>query len=202
MTRPSGEIGKRTALKTQRTPVLAGSTPASATMYGPYERRYKNGSIRRQVILIFNGRKTSMSYARWLLSVNLGRWLEPHEDADHIDENPLNDSLDNLQVLTKPANIRKSSLGRSSPLKGTEKGWQHGTMYGWMKKKCQCDPCAIAKKQHREIKNANRRSGPARAPYSNNPEHGTTARYSRGCKCPLCKSANADKERGRRQRVP
>jgi hypothetical protein len=78
-------------------------------VYGPYLDKVKK---RRLVIVIRDdGTRKTMSHARFLLQEHLGRELRPDEEADHIDENPLNDDLSNLQVLLKGDHRDKSSLG-------------------------------------------------------------------------------------------
>lgn len=49
-------------------------------------------------------RRTTMSYARYLMSVKLGRILESWEHVDHIDNDKTNDSIENLQLLTLAEN--------------------------------------------------------------------------------------------------
>ena len=73
---------------------------------GPYMNPNR-GKPRRIVFLAGNGRKTSMSYARYLVCVREGRWLGREEQVDHIDNDRLNDSLDNLQILSPAANNAK-----------------------------------------------------------------------------------------------
>lgn len=69
-----------------------------------------NKEPRRVVSLVSNeGRRTSVSYARYLLSCELKRYLSKEEQVDHIDNNKLNDSIDNLQILSpKENNIKKN----------------------------------------------------------------------------------------------
>lgn len=38
-------------------------------------------------------------------------------------------------------------------------GFRHGTLYGWLKKKCQCDPCMKSKRAWHDKRNAKRRMG-------------------------------------------
>lgn len=57
----------------------------------------KDGRV-RQVIVDDNGRHTSKSYPRILMEEKLGIPLEPYEDVHHKDENPSNNSLDNLEI--------------------------------------------------------------------------------------------------------
>lgn len=49
-----------------------------------------------------------MSYARYLMSVKLGRKLTKDEHVDHIDEDKTNDDIDNLQILTPEQNKAKN----------------------------------------------------------------------------------------------
>ena len=93
--------------------------------------------------------------------------------------------LEKCQLLCPAHHLEKTRIQLS-----VERGWQHGTMYGWMKKKCQCPACSASKDEF----NANRRQnrGYVRGPYGLPAEHGTCRRYRRGCKCAPCKRANAD----------
>lgn len=77
-------------------------------IYGPYINRKQKRSF---VVVVFNdGSKKTMSNARLILSKKCGRWLEEKETVDHIDDNPLNDSDENLQILSLADNIRKSMI--------------------------------------------------------------------------------------------
>jgi len=138
-------------------------------IYGPHIRSFKHGPDRRQVAIKFmDGRSTTMSYARWLMTQHLGRRLRLDEHVDHINEDALDDRIDNYQILTPSQNARKATLGRPSPFKGAEKGFRHGTMYGWMKKRCQCETCSMAKRSWHDARNERRRlkeGEGARGPY-------------------------------------
>lgn len=48
-----------------------------------------------------------MMYAKYVLSMHLGRHLTREEQVDHIDGDCLNDSVTNLQVLTLQQNVAK-----------------------------------------------------------------------------------------------
>lgn len=83
---------------------------APSKVYGPYLDSTKT---RRIVILMYpDGTRKTTANARYLLEKHLGRALGPHEEADHIDENPLNDALENLQVLSIPSHQKKSAQAR------------------------------------------------------------------------------------------
>lgn len=67
-----------------------------------------NTENRKNVILYNNPRdRTTISYARYLMSVNLKRFLKKEEQVDHIDEDKTNDVLDNLQILSIAENNKK-----------------------------------------------------------------------------------------------
>lgn len=80
-------------------------------VYGPYLHA-KEG--RYYVQLVVPGSKanhrTTISYARYLMTMHLGRLLTDDEQVDHIDDNKLNDDFSNLQILTRKENAAK---GRS-----------------------------------------------------------------------------------------
>ena len=54
-----------------------------------------------------SGKRTTITYAKFLMSISVGRILQRHEEVDHKDENKLNDVVSNLQILTKNENIEK-----------------------------------------------------------------------------------------------
>ena len=83
----------------------------------PYSKDWNTGflsfNIRtgRWYVQLLNGETRSLTtYARYLMSVHLGRYLEPDEQVDHIDENCQNDNIDNLQILSVVENNRKHLL--------------------------------------------------------------------------------------------
>lgn len=88
------------------------STPAATPfdgywLYGPVLNK-KEG--RRYVSLVKDGdtkTRTIMSYARYLMSVHLGRLLTRNEEVDHKDNNKLNDVIENFQLLSTQENKRK-----------------------------------------------------------------------------------------------
>ena len=58
--------------------------------------------------------RTTMSYARYLMSVKLGRLLDKKlEQVDHIDGNKLNDNINNLQLLSQLDNTLKSKKDKT-----------------------------------------------------------------------------------------
>ena len=65
-------------------------------IYGPYLA--KDGRL-RIIGVDENDKKHTISYPKYLLEKHLGRYLERDEQIDHIDEDPLNNELNNLQIL-------------------------------------------------------------------------------------------------------
>jgi hypothetical protein len=65
---------------------------------------------RRMACLVSKENRTTISYARYLMSVHLGRKLTKIETVDHIDGDTLNDSLENLQILSNEDNIKKIGI--------------------------------------------------------------------------------------------
>ena len=51
--------------------------------------------------------RTTISYARYLMTVNLKRLLTEDEEVDHVDNDCTNDIIDNLQILSKEGNRKK-----------------------------------------------------------------------------------------------
>lgn len=56
-----------------------------------------------------NGRHHIRSYSRILMEEKLGRPLEPYEDVHHIDGNPLNNSINNLEIKLHGEHQREHS---------------------------------------------------------------------------------------------
>ena len=65
-------------------------------IYGPYLG--KDNRYRISIKFNDNSKKT-MSYPKYLMEQHLGRYLDVNEQIDHIDGNPLNNDISNLQIL-------------------------------------------------------------------------------------------------------
>lgn len=81
----------------------------------PYKSRWKKGYLvtnpeQRKTVILYNNKsdRSSVSYARYLMSCSLGRFLTKEEHVDHVNEDKTEDNLNNLQILTPAENIRKS----------------------------------------------------------------------------------------------
>lgn len=143
-----------------------------------------------------------MTYARWLMQEHLGRKLEPWEHVDHKDENRLNDLIENYQILTLAENTRKSwEANPTAHGRGVERGWTHGTVYGWMQKRCDCEVCGKARREWNDARNEQRRKGSKkRGQYGRPSAHGEALHYRRGCRCEECRGANAAAAREQRNK--
>lgn len=84
----------------------------SMKVYGPYTR--KDG--RQHVILYENGTRKTISYPKFLLEQKLKRSLRSDETCDHIDNDHTNNSLTNLQVLSRIDNSRKQMAFKPAEL--------------------------------------------------------------------------------------
>lgn len=114
----------------------------------PYSDDWDNGYLvvnpesRKTVILTKNKSriKSSVSYARYLVAVKMGRYLTKDEEVDHIDEDKTNDSVVNLQILSKRANLQKNGMARRKPL-------VHGSLSAY--RYCRCEKCKLGKRLYR-----------------------------------------------------
>ena len=78
-------------------------------LYGPYKSK-KDNRLRIQVIFS-DGRRTYMSYPKYLMEVHLGRYLEKDETVHHIDGNSLNNIESNLQLLCPNSHSLTENFG-------------------------------------------------------------------------------------------
>jgi hypothetical protein len=82
------------------------------TEYKVYGPTYHKRIDRMQINLVSPTHRTSMTYARYLMCIKEGRWLETDEEVDHIDGNRHNDNIDNLQILSRAENRAKYNATR------------------------------------------------------------------------------------------
>ena len=115
----------------------------------PYGKNHKKGYLvfnkkeKRRYVIFFDEHSrnavASVAYARFLLAKKIGRILEGDEQADHIDGDKLNDSEDNIQLLSGMDNIRKYWSSRER---------EHGKS-AMARTGCECDAC---KKYRRDVR--------------------------------------------------
>lgn len=124
----------------------------------PYNERWRLGYIvvnseNRKNVVLYNSHsdRSTVSYARYLMSVKLGRFLLRSEEVDHIDEDKTNDSLSNLQILSTAENLRKNARSRIS-----KRIPKHGTLTEY--RYCKCDLCKEANRKWNREYSAKRRA--------------------------------------------
>ena len=81
--------------------------------YGPYTR--KDGRA-HTIIVHPDGRKQTQSYPRFLMEQKLGRSLLPSEHIDHVNNDPTDNRIENLQILSQRDNNRKAAALSSRKL--------------------------------------------------------------------------------------
>ena len=82
----------------------------------PYSEIWDTGYVvinpeGRKTLILYNSQsdRSSTQYARYIMAVHLGRFLNKDEHIDHIDGDITNNNLENLQILTPAENNRKSN---------------------------------------------------------------------------------------------
>jgi hypothetical protein len=75
---------------------------------GPYAKIWRLGYLvveqsGRKIVLLSNSKeeKTTISYAKYLMSIKLNRLIDSMEIIGHKDDNFKNDVIDNLVLMTK-----------------------------------------------------------------------------------------------------
>ncbi len=93
----------------------------------PYSEKWRSGYIvtnseQRKTVILFNSKhdRSSVSYARYLMAVHMGRFLSENEHVDHIDDDKTNDVISNLQILSQAANNKKASTGLTTVILSCE----------------------------------------------------------------------------------
>lgn len=76
---------------------------ANSIVYGPYTR--KDG--RMHLVVVFpNRKKSTVSYPKYLVETSIGQYLNADEVVHHIDGNPNNNKLDNLEIVNRSSHTR------------------------------------------------------------------------------------------------
>ena len=81
----------------------------------PFSLKWNKGYLvinpeNRRNIILYNSQtdRTTISYARYLMSVKLGHEIPDGYEVDHINNDKMDDCIENLQVLSKKENFNKS----------------------------------------------------------------------------------------------
>lgn len=86
----------------------------------PFASKWSKGYIvvnseNRRNVVLYNSEndRTTISYARYLMSVKLGYEVPDHLEVDHRDDDKTNDDINNLQLLTPEENKDKENKRRA-----------------------------------------------------------------------------------------
>lgn len=74
-----------------------------------YLRESKIDKRKRVDLVNSNSDRTTISYARYLVSVREGRYLTDDEEVDHHDTDCTNDDLSNLILMSKAEHLEKTT---------------------------------------------------------------------------------------------
>jgi hypothetical protein len=53
------------------------------------------------MVIVGDGKKTTISYPKWLMEQHLGRKLLPNETVDHINRDKTDDRIENFRIITR-----------------------------------------------------------------------------------------------------
>lgn len=81
----------------------------------PFSNDWETGYLNinregRRMVYLYNSHdksRTTLSFARYILSCHLNRYLLQSEHVDHKDEDKTNDDIQNLQIISQAENSRK-----------------------------------------------------------------------------------------------
>lgn len=83
----------------------------------PYSSNYRVGYLRydkygrgRVDLIRTKTDRTTISYARYLMEINIGQFIPDGFEVDHIDGDCSNDNLDNIQILSRADHIKKTAI--------------------------------------------------------------------------------------------
>jgi HNH endonuclease len=68
---------------------------------------------RWQVCLVGGGRRKTILYSKYLMGVSIGRELTKDQEVDHVDGDKTNDSIDNLEIVSREENTKRDISRRS-----------------------------------------------------------------------------------------
>lgn len=113
------------------------------TLEGPYKELYRlayliSSNEGRCSVVLYNSEtdRTTISYAKYRMTVILNKFIPEGMEVDHKDDNYCNDSDSNLQLLTKAENVAKQNKLKRKNI--------HGSLVCY--RYCRCDTCKRGKK--------------------------------------------------------
>ena len=85
--------------------------PEFNTVTGPYLR--KDGRKHLCLRSTISKKKRTLSYPKALIEIHIGRCLVGNETVDHKDEDFTNNNIDNLRILSRSDNSKRSAKNRN-----------------------------------------------------------------------------------------
>lgn len=82
-------------------------------IYGPYKSKKDN---RLRIVAVYKNEKKTISYPKYLLEMELNRYLAENETIHHIDGNPLNNDLSNLKILSRKEHCKLDAKRRKDEI--------------------------------------------------------------------------------------
>lgn len=117
------------------------------------------------------------------------RWTYFYDSFNEDRQAELDAELIKCQLLCNKCHKEKTREYLSKL--NLEIGFTHGTFYAFRVKNCTYTICQDSKIKYDDIRNSQRRKSDGHGPIDKSPECGTRKKYRKGCKCLLCKEANA-----------
>ena len=82
--------------------------PDVHSLVGIYEQKHRTNSRLLLIIRLSSGNTQTRSFPRALMEIHLGRALKfPEETVDHINNNPMDNRIKNLSVISLSDNVKK-----------------------------------------------------------------------------------------------
>lgn len=118
-----------------------GEAPFEAyKIYGPYLSLSENRRVICLIPIDGIGSRTTISYARYLVSIDIGELVDSDMVVDHIDNDSLNDDINNLQIITISENNKKDRVSElrnfTCPVCGKEFALSKQRSYGKINPAC------------------------------------------------------------------
>lgn len=114
----------------------------------PFKEFWRKGYLvvnkepRRNVVLYNSDKdRTTIAYAKYLMSVKLGRILESHEIVDHINDDKMDDRVDNYQIISNKDNLTKSVIQKNKSRQYVEYECPCGTIFERDRRNSNLIPC-------------------------------------------------------------
>ena len=129
----------------------------------PYREDWDNGYLLtnregRKIVCLYRYTKdkgeerSTTAYAKYIMCVHLGRYLEKGEEVDHINEDKTDDRIENLQLLSSTENKKKYSKTIPAHVP------KHGTLTEYKSYHCRCELCVQYNRAHQREYMAKRRA--------------------------------------------